>query len=52
LTDDDLIHNWERRLHLIEDDVVQSLLLRRFIFREVQGIVERNPRIQKPSIFF
>ena len=52
MTDRDLIENWERRLDLIDDDVVQSLLVRRYVFREVQEIVERNPRIQKPSIFF
>ena len=52
MPDSDLMQDWERRLDLIENDVVQSLLLRRYIFREIQGIVERNPRIQKPSIFF
>ena len=47
MTNSDLIQDWERRLDLIQDDVVESLLLRRYIFRDVQGspgpVPERCP---------
>lgn len=42
---------WDRWLEKIKDEVT-NLVVHRYIFWEVQKIIEANPKIQKPSSFY
>lgn len=51
MTNASVLEKWEQWLDTIQADIV-NLLHRRQIFREVQEIVVRNPRIQRPNVFY
>jgi hypothetical protein len=51
LTDDDQFGLWDKWVGDIYEEV-QILHIDRYIFREVQRIVQENPRIQQPSSFY
>lgn len=42
---------WHKWLKVIHSEMI-TLLMNRYIFNEVQEIVEGNPRIQKPTIYY
>jgi len=46
-----MIVEWDGLLDRIDGDI-ENLLLRRYVFREVRTIVDSNPRLHKPSIFY
>jgi hypothetical protein len=42
---------WDKWIEAIHQDL-QGALLQRYVFWEVQDIIEDNPRIHKPSLFY
>ena len=42
---------WEGWLEIIHEDI-RELLVRKYIFQEVQDIIKSNPKIHKPSSFY
>lgn len=48
---EEIFGRWEQWLGTIRDDVY-GIMHARHIFKEVQGIVTKNPALQKPNIFY
>ncbi len=51
LADDQQFKKWDMWLGKIHEDV-ENQLISRYIFWEVQSIIDANPRIQQPSAFY
>ncbi|MCC7202116.1 MAG: hypothetical protein IT393_05545 [Nitrospirae bacterium] len=51
MTHDEIFKQWNEWLGIIYTDI-QELVIRRYIFWEVQKIIRANPRIQKSSSFY
>jgi hypothetical protein len=52
VTDDEQFGQWQELLESAIIPDVRWLLVQRYVFREVRSLVERNPRIQRPSVFY